>query len=72
MTFLEGQNLGRIKEFRDKAFEGNMMPKLLKQRYAVRILDILAKAWGEQIFNLNMFNADPHPGKIIVNVLNMT
>lgn len=65
MTFLEGQNLGRTKEFRDKAFHGNIMSKLLKQRYAVKILDILAKAWGEQIFNLNMFNADPHPGKIL-------
>lgn len=63
MTFIEGQNLGRIREFRDKSFYGNNMPKILKQRYAVKILDVLAKAWGEQIFNLNMFNADPHPGK---------
>jgi predicted unusual protein kinase regulating ubiquinone biosynthesis (AarF/ABC1/UbiB family) len=65
MTFIEGQNLGKIAEFKDKAFYGNSMPKFVKDRFATTILDILARAWGEQIFVLNMFNADPHPGIII-------
>ena len=64
MTFIEGQNLGRVAEFRDKTFFGNSMDKLIKARYATSILDILARAWGVQIFELNMFNADPHPGTV--------
>ena len=31
------------------------------------MLTVLAKAWGEQIFELRMFNADPHPGNISID-----
>ena len=45
MTFLEGQNLGKMAEFKDKSFFGNNMPKIIKDRFAIRVLDILARAW---------------------------
>lgn len=62
MTYLEGSNLCRLAEFRDK---DKIVPLWLKQRAGKRLLDVLASAWGVMIFELRHFNADPHPGNII-------
>jgi predicted unusual protein kinase regulating ubiquinone biosynthesis (AarF/ABC1/UbiB family) len=59
MTFVEGENLSRLAEFRDKSWGKNLIPKFVKQRVGRRLLDKLAKAWGHQIFVLRAFNADP-------------
>jgi len=67
MTFVEGNNLSKLAEFKDKAFHGNKMPRWIKEKFANNLLRTLAKAWGEQIFTLNMFNADPHPGNICIS-----
>jgi aarF domain-containing kinase len=61
MTFVEGNNLCRLAEFKK---ESKAMPLFVKQRIGRRILDTLAKVWGEMIFELRFFNADPHPGNI--------
>jgi len=61
MTFVEGDNLCRLAEFKK---ESKAMPLFVKQRVGRRILDKLAKVWGEMIFELRFFNADPHPGNI--------
>ena len=61
MSFLEGQNLCRLAELRD---EGKQMSSWAKKRIGRKIVDTMAKAWGEMIFELRYFNADPHPGNI--------
>lgn len=43
MSFIEGQNLGKMSEFKDKSWYGNSMPKILKERFALKLLDTLAK-----------------------------
>ena len=43
MTFIEGSNLGRMAEFRDKAWHGNKMPRWIRDRFATHFLGILAK-----------------------------
>jgi aarF domain-containing kinase len=60
MSFVEGENLGRLAEFRDKPGFA-VIPKWLKQQFGKRLLDVLSTAWGYQIFVLRRFNADPHP-----------
>jgi predicted unusual protein kinase regulating ubiquinone biosynthesis (AarF/ABC1/UbiB family) len=58
MTFVEGQNLCRLAEFRKQGnAKDNFITKKIKQKYGKKLLDILAKAWGEQIFTLRFFNA---------------
>jgi aarF domain-containing kinase len=66
MTFIDGENICRLAEFKDKNGPA-AMPKWLQKQYGKSLLTILAKAWGEQIFQLRMFNADPHPGNICID-----
>jgi len=61
MSFVEGDNLCRLAEFKK---ESKAMPLWVKQRLGRKILDTLAKVWGEMIFEMRFFNADPHPGNI--------
>ena len=60
MTFVDGLNLGRIAEFKDS--KAKKIPMIMKQKFGKRLFKILSKAWAEQIFVLQLFNADPHPG----------
>lgn len=60
MSFIEGDNLGRLAEFRDKPGMV-LVPKWVKQQFGKKLLDVLSTAWGYQIFVLRRFNADPHP-----------
>eukprot|EP01041_Mallomonas_annulata_P006824 gene6824-13824_t len=62
MTFLEGDNLCRLAEFRNN---DKKIPIWVRNRIGKNLLDVLAKAWGVMIFDLKFFNADPHPGNII-------
>lgn len=66
MTYVDGENLCRLAEFNDKD-SATAMPNWLKKKYGRNLLTILAKAWGEQIFVLNLMNSDPHPGNICIN-----
>ena len=64
MTFVDGVNLCKLAEFK-----GNSkvpVPQIVKARLGQNLLNVLAKAWGEMIFELNFFNADPHPGNVCV------
>lgn len=65
MTFVDGVNLCKLAEFR-----GNSripVPQMAKAKIGQNLLNILAKAWGEMIFELNFFNADPHPGNVCIS-----
>jgi aarF domain-containing kinase len=66
MTFVKGENICKLAEFRNKN-SASAMPKWLQKQYGRSLLTVLAKAWGEQIFVLRMFNADPHPGNISID-----
>ena len=66
MTFVNGENICKLAEFRNKN-SPTAMPKWLQKQYGKSLLTVLAKAWGEQIFELRMFNADPHPGNISID-----
>lgn len=66
MTFVEGNNLGKLAEFRANKLDV-LIPTFVKQRIGRKILDVLSKAWGEMIFNLQFFNSDPHPGNICLS-----
>jgi predicted unusual protein kinase regulating ubiquinone biosynthesis (AarF/ABC1/UbiB family) len=59
MTFVEGENLSRLAEYKDNSWGFNMISKRYKQKVGRRLLDKLAKAWGYQMFVLRAFNADP-------------
>jgi aarF domain-containing kinase len=61
MSYVEGDNLCRLAEFKD---QGRNVPTWVKERIGRQILDTLAKVWGEMIFEMRFFNADPHPGNI--------
>ena len=63
MTFVEGENLCRLAEFKEVA-STHSMPEWVKHRAGRRILNTLARTWAEMIFELRFFNADPHPGNI--------
>ena len=54
MSFVEGENLCKLAEFRDKT-GSSAMPLWLQKRYGSKLLKVLAKAWGEQIFELRTF-----------------
>lgn len=64
MTFIEGDNLCKLAEFKDR---NNTVPAFVKQKLGRGLLNVLAKAWGEMIFELQFFNADPHPGNVCVS-----
>jgi len=61
MTFVEGINLCKLAEFKTKK---RSVSNFAKQKIGRHLLSVLAKAYGEMIFELNFFNADPHPGNI--------
>jgi aarF domain-containing kinase len=66
MSFVEGNNLCKLAEFKDKNGMGSV-PGFIKDRIGRNLLNVLAKAWGEMIFELQYFNADPHPGNICIS-----
>jgi len=45
MSFVEGDNLCKMAEFRHKGRAG-ALPKWLKKKFGTRLLTVLAKAWG--------------------------
>ena len=61
MSFVEGINLCKLSEFKNSS---KNIPTLVKLKIGRNLLNVLAKAWGEMIFELNFFNADPHPGNV--------
>ena len=65
MSFIDGQNLGRLAQFGQKGLIP--IPKFIKRKFGKKLLDKLAKAWGYQIFILKRFNSDPHPGNIRIH-----
>ena len=56
MTFIEGQNLCKLAEFKDRE---KSMPTFMKEKIGRNLLSVLAKAWGAMIFEFKFFNADP-------------
>ena len=64
MTFVDGVNLCKMAEFKNNSRIA--VPSLVKARIGTNLLNVLAKAWGEMIFELNFFNADPHPGNVCI------
>lgn len=65
MSYVEGNNLCRLAEFKQ---EDKSVPMWMKKKVGTKVLDTAAKVWGEMIFNLQFFNADPHPGNINLNL----
>lgn len=58
MSYIEGENLSRLAEFKDK--KGIIpLPQMVKKKFGRVLLDRLGNAWGYQIFVLKRFNADP-------------
>lgn len=62
MSFVEGETLSRL------AVKGShtSLPAAVRKQFGRRLLNNMAKAWGEQIFTLRVFHGDPHPGNICV------
>lgn len=65
MSFVEGENLGRIAEFGNSKY--SKIPAIVKKQFGAKLLQTVAKAWGHQIFVLHKFNSDPHPGNICIS-----
>lgn len=65
MTFVEGDNLSKLASFKEKS--SIAVPTLVKRRAGRKLMNILSRAWGEMIFELKQFNADPHPGNICIS-----
>jgi len=72
MTFLDGVPLSRFSEQAESTNKNEEIIDLRKKSgrigkaVAKRMLGVLAKAWGHMIFNEGLFNADPHPGNILL------
>lgn len=62
MTFVDGVNLCKLAEFKTKK---RKLSNFVEQKVGRKLLNILAKAYGIMIFELNFFNADPHPGNCL-------
>jgi predicted unusual protein kinase regulating ubiquinone biosynthesis (AarF/ABC1/UbiB family) len=60
MSFVEGQSLASIKRGEHERFHA------LRKRIGRRLLLTLADAWGYMIFGEGLFNADFHPGNILI------
>eukprot|EP00611_Tribonema_gayanum_P025253 TRINITY_DN570_c0_g1_i1.p1 TRINITY_DN570_c0_g1~~TRINITY_DN570_c0_g1_i1.p1 ORF type:complete len:372 (-),score=176.73 TRINITY_DN570_c0_g1_i1:990-2105(-) len=60
MSFVEGQSLASIKRGEHERFSN------LRRRIGARLLQTLADAWGYMIFGEGLFNADLHPGNIVI------
>ena len=67
MSFVEGKNLCRLAEFKEAKQSIGGLTSFAKKKLGKQMLDVLAKAWAEQIFVLRLFNADPHPGNICLH-----
>ena len=65
MTYVDGRNLGKLAEFAHNRMN-ILVPVWVKQQMGRKILDVVSKAWGEMVFNLQWFNSDPHPGNICI------
>jgi len=65
LTLVEGENLSKLASFKEDS--SLKIPTYLKQRAGRKLMNILARAWGEMIFELRQFNADPHPGNICIS-----
>jgi aarF domain-containing kinase len=61
MTFVDGVNLCKLAEFKTKK---RKVSSFVEQKVGKKLLNVLAKAYGIMIFELNFFNADPHPGNL--------
>ena len=70
MTFVEGDNLTKLAEFKTKVGIPSMAANVLKKSVGLKLLNVLTKAWGEMIFEIRMLNADPHSGNICINNYN--
>eukprot|EP00612_Vaucheria_litorea_P004715 CAMPEP_0171461426 /NCGR_PEP_ID=MMETSP0945-20130129/5880_1 /TAXON_ID=109269 /ORGANISM="Vaucheria litorea, Strain CCMP2940" /LENGTH=496 /DNA_ID=CAMNT_0011987773 /DNA_START=427 /DNA_END=1917 /DNA_ORIENTATION=+ len=60
MSFIEGQSLASIRRSEKERFRN------LRKRIGGRLLKTLAGAWGYMIFQEGLFNADLHPGNIVI------
>ncbi|CAM9749507.1 unnamed protein product [Chrysoparadoxa australica] len=60
MSFVEGQSLASIKRGKKEHFRS------LRKRIGRQLLNTLADAWGHMVFDEGLFNADPHPGNILI------
>lgn len=43
MSFIEGTNLGKLAEFRDKNWHGSKIPRWQRDKFAINLLNTLAK-----------------------------
>lgn len=64
MTFVEGDNLSKLAEYKSSP---SLISGILKRRMGKKLLDVLAKAWGIMIFDLRNFNSDLHPGNVCLS-----
>lgn len=60
MNFLDGEQITRL-----KSRVAGMSPRVQKQARQ-RILHRIADAYGQMIISTGLFQADPHPGNIMV------
>ncbi|CAN0194323.1 unnamed protein product [Ectocarpus sp. 12 AP-2014] len=60
MSYLEGESLAQLKRGGKERF------KAARKRIGKSLLHELADAWGFMIFEEGLFNADPHPGNILI------
>jgi aarF domain-containing kinase len=60
MSFIEGQSLASIKRAERERFRS------LRRRIGQKLLSTLADSWGYMIFEEGLFNADLHPGNILI------
>ncbi|CBN74513.1 ABC transporter-like protein [Ectocarpus siliculosus] len=60
MSYLEGESLAQLKRGGKERFNA------ARKRIGKSLLHELADAWGFMIFEEGLFNADPHPGNILI------
>ncbi|CAM9813549.1 unnamed protein product, partial [Sphacelaria rigidula] len=60
MSYVEGESLAQLKRGGKERF------KAARKRIGKHLLHELASAWGHMIFTEGLFNADPHPGNILI------
>ncbi|CAM9496496.1 unnamed protein product, partial [Discosporangium mesarthrocarpum] len=60
MSYLEGDSLAQLKRGGKEKFRAT------RKRIGKSLLNDLANAWGFMVFTEGLFNADPHPGNILI------
>lgn len=60
MSFLDGVKITSLKD-RVKS-----LPQRVQRQARARILDRVARAYGHMILDSGLFQADPHPGNILI------